>query len=102
MAKAVGFRILVEIDDVKTTSEGGIVIVTDERLERNASVKGTVLDVGPEAFRAFNKAAGIEYSPWVKPGDRIYFAKYAGKHVDDEKTGKPLLFINDEDVVGLV
>jgi len=100
MPKAIGFRVLVKPDDIIKTSKGGIAIVTDERLERGATVTGTVLDIGPEAFRAFNNAAGVDYTPWVKVGDHIFYAKYAGKGIDAED-GTSLLFLNDEDVVGL-
>lgn len=100
MPKAVGFRVLVKPDDVIKTSAGGIAIVTNERLERGATTTGIVVDVGPEAFRAFNKAAGVEYTPWVQPGDHIFYAKYAGKGIDDTD-GTPLLFLNDEDIIGL-
>ena len=101
-ARAVGFRVLVKPDPVEETSKGGIVIISDKRLEANATITGVVLDVGPEAYRAFNKSAGVEYSPWVKPGDHIYYAKYAGKWIEDKATKEALLYLNDEDVVGLV
>ena len=104
MPKAVGFRILVRPDVVKKTSEGGIDLsALDEKLEQGAQVTGVVLDVGPEAFRAFNKAAGFtQYVPWVKAGDHIYYAKYAGKGIVDPETKEKLLFLNDEDIAGLV
>ena len=101
MAKAVGFRILVRPDPIEEVTQGGIVLALDSKLERGAQVTGVVLDVGPEAYRAFNKSAGFEdYRPWVKPGDHIYYAKYAGKGI--KENGEELLFLNDEDVAGLV
>jgi co-chaperonin GroES (HSP10) len=100
MPKAIGFRVLVKPDDVIKTSKGGIAIVTDERLERGATVTGIVLDVGPEAFRAFNKSAGVDYTPWVKVGDHVFYAKYAGKAIVGED-GENYLFLNDEDICGL-
>lgn len=101
MAKAVGFRILVRPDPIEEVTKGGIVLAVNEKLERGAQVTGVVLDVGPEAYRAFNKAAGFDdYRPWVKPGDHIYYARYAGKRITSD--GEELLFLNDEDVAGLV
>lgn len=102
MPKAVGFRLLVKPDAIEEISKGGIVLALDAKLERGAQVTGIVLDVGPEAFKAFNKAAGLVDAPWVKVGDRIYYAKYAGKRIVDEKTKEELLFLNDEDICGLV
>jgi co-chaperonin GroES (HSP10) len=111
MPKAVGFRILVRPDPIEEVSKGGIVLALDERLERGAQVTGVVLDVGPEAYRAFNKAAyGLLYwlfpmffyRPWIKVGDHIYYARYAGKRVLTPDTKEELLYLNDEDVAGLV
>lgn len=103
MPKAVGFRILVRPDPIEEMTASGIIIAADEKLERGAQVTGIVLDVGPEAFRAFNKAAGFtQYVPWVKEGDHVYYAKYAGKRVIDPETKEELLFLNDEDIAGLV
>lgn len=101
--KAVGFRILVKPDPIEEVSKGGILIASDEKLERGAQVSGVVVDVGPEAYRAFNKAAGFEdYRPWVSIGDHIYYAKYSGKRIIDKESGEEFLFLNDEDVAGLV
>lgn len=102
-AKAVGIRILVKPDPVMKETESGIQLALDERLERGAQVSGVVLDIGEEAFRSFNRAAGFEqYRPWCKVGDHIYYPKYAGKGIRDKATLEDLLYINDEDVVGLV
>jgi co-chaperonin GroES (HSP10) len=102
-SRAVGFRVLVKPDPIEETTEGGIILAVDKKLEEGAQVTGIVIDVGPEAYRAFNKAAGFEqYRPWVRPGDHIFYARYAGKRVIDEATKEELLFLNDEDVAGLV
>lgn len=101
-SKAVGFRILVKPDPIEEQTKSGIVLALDTKLEKGAQVSGIVIDVGPEAYRAFNKAAGVEYSPWVKPGDHIFYARYSGKRVIDRATKEELLFLNDEDVAGLV
>jgi co-chaperonin GroES (HSP10) len=60
-----------------------------------------VVDIGPEAFRSYNRAAGFtSYVPWVKVGDRISYARYAGKWVEENE--KDYLIINDEDVVAIL
>lgn len=102
MPKAVGFRVLVRPDPIEETTKSGIVIAVDSSLERGAQVTGIVLDVGPEAFKAFNRAAGVVDQPWVKVGDHVYYAKYAGKRILDRDTKEELLFLNDEDIAGLV
>lgn len=100
----VGFRVLIKPDDVEEKTESGIVLALDEKLERGATVTGEVVSVGPEAFRSFNKAAGFtQYVPWVKSGDRIYYARYAGKWVNDPDTPDvKYLMISDEDVIGKI
>lgn len=92
--RPVGHRVLVMPDMPKDKSEGGIIMATDDGLRREAmaQIVGTVLDVGPEAFK--DKDA-----PWCKPGDRVIFAKYAGLM---PREGKPYRIINDEDVVAVV
>jgi co-chaperonin GroES (HSP10) len=105
MAKAVGHLILVRPDPVEEVTKGGIVLATDKKMERNATTKGVVVQVGPEAFMAFQKASGIpldQMKPWVNAGDHIYYAKYAGSWIDEGEEKEPLLFIRDEDVVGIV
>lgn len=104
-ARAVGHLLLVRPDPVEEVSQGGIVLATDKKLEKGATTSGIVLEMGPEAFLAFQTAAGIPLAhrkPWVAVGDHIYYAKYAGKWIDDKQTKEELLFIRDEDVLGLV
>lgn len=106
--KAVGFRLVVKPDPVEKKTASGIVLATNETMERNATTSGRVLDIGPEAFRSYNRTAGFNaYVPWCKIGDRITYAKYAGKWVrtgvilDDGKE-EELLIINDEDVTSVI
>lgn|ERR1035437_2326710 len=99
--KAVGFRVLVDPDPVEEVSKGGIILSVDKRMEAGATQAGKVLDIGPEAFRAYNRAAGFkEYFPWCKVGDRVSFARYAGKWVTENK--HDYLLVNDEDIVAIL
>lgn len=79
---------------VETKSAGGIVLAVDERKHENASEIGEVLAIGDTAFKDYN----TEVMP--KVGDKIYYAKFAGKFVthDNER----LVMLNDEDVVGII
>ena len=101
--KAIGFKLVVKPDPVIEKTKSGIIVATDKKLERNATTTGVVLDIGPEAFRAHNKAANFkDYVPWCQVGDRITYAKYAGKWVDGETEEEPVLILNDEDVTSVV
>lgn len=95
--KAICFRVLLKPDDVEETTKAGIHIVMDKKLERNDQSLGTVLDIGEDAFAAFRPTreyAGLEI------GDRVFYAKRAGKWCKDPKSGEELLMVNDEDIVG--
>lgn len=103
-ARAGAHLMLIRPDPVEK-KRGNIVLAVDEKLERGATTSGTVLSVGPEAFLAFQQAAGIPMAartPWCQVGDHIYYAKYAGKWIDDKETGEALLFVRDEDYIGHV
>lgn len=92
---AVGFRVHVKPDESETEKyarEIGIDLPENARSENRKAVStGTVLAVGPEAFKAYGG------DPWCKEGDRVVFVRYSGYSVG-EKDDK-MLVINDEDVV---
>ena len=101
--RAVGFKCLVLPDpvskDTEVKSAGGIITQfrskQDQLQEQNAQVTGVILDIGEdfaEAYKPKTKNWGL------KVGDRIWYAKYAGKWVYDKKNDRHLLVIVDEDV----
>lgn len=96
MFKAIAFRIIVRPDPIEEKTKSGIVLAVDKKLEMGACVTGTILDIGPDAWAAHKPSrpfAGLEV------GDKVYFAKYAGKWVVDGITKEEFLVINDDDVV---
>jgi co-chaperonin GroES (HSP10) len=103
----VGHRLLIKPDPVKEQVDvpeglkvGGFEVVKPADLERReeaATQIGTVIQVGPTAFRAFD-GNDPNWKPWCKPGDRVIFARYAGKFVEDPYTKERFFVINDEDV----
>lgn len=91
-----GYRILVDPDEVKKETESGIVLVTDEKLERAANQKGTVVGLGEFAYDGYK-------GKWVKLGDRIIYSQYAGKFLEDpNEEGHLFVVLNDEDVVAII
>lgn len=86
-------RLLVK-PEVETKTESGIVLAVDERKHQNAAEIGTVIAIGDTAFKEFN----TDTIPNV--GDKIYYARYAGKMI--EVDGNRLVLLNDEDVVGII
>jgi co-chaperonin GroES (HSP10) len=55
---------------------------------------GTVLEIGSDCWAEFKE-------PWCKVGDKVAYAKYAGKAIK-QKDGSKLLVLNDEDVCAVL
>lgn len=99
MLNPIGFVAMIEVEEVQKYSKGGIALVTDEVMERNAQTIGKIL--------AFGEDFGVAYKPqtprWgLQVGDKVIYAKHAGKWVKDPETGKEYLFVLDSDIVGKV
>lgn len=105
--KVQGHRILIKPDPVKEQVKVAddlkaigfeVHRPTDlERREEAATQTGTVIQVGPTAFRAFD-GNDPNWKPWCQPGDRVIFTRYAGKFVEDPVTKEKFFVINDEDI----
>nr|ASN63756.1 co-chaperonin GroES [uncultured virus] len=100
MIKAAGYRVLVKKDELETTTESGIVLAVDEKLEKHKLNTGTVVDVGPNAFKAFSSDYTGE--PWCKPGDRVIFSRYAGVIVTDPVDNEEYTLLNDDDISAII
>ena len=89
----VEYKILIEPEEVEQKSAGGIVlaIATTEK-EKMAQVRGRLIAVGGNAFEDWNE-------PIPRVGDKVYYAKYAGKWIKDHRDGQEYLVVNDEDIV---
>jgi co-chaperonin GroES (HSP10) len=84
---------LTDVDPVyKSANAAGIYLIDQAKKTEQAAVdKGTVVSIGPTAFKDFGGEA------WCKVGDKVAFAKYGGKFVDDTT-----LILNDEDIVCVI
>ncbi len=100
-----GHRILVqqelyeENDEVfRRARQAGIEIAKDSNTRYQESVDvGIVLLVGPTAWKDFGDM------PWASAGDKVYFAKHAGKKVEDpQNKDKHYVILNDEDIVAVI
>ena len=106
MIKPLTFRVLIKPDTLeedpafKRAKAAGLVFADhpDTRLEEAKMDSGTVVAIGPTAFMAYAREAGQEYEPdsWLKIGDRVGFAKYAGKTVVEN--GTKFIIMADEDI----
>lgn len=96
-----GWRILVEVEEVQETSEGGIIVSTGKELKREqeGSDIGRVLAIGNTAYLGCNGCESSE--DWgFDVGDLIEFRRYDGKLSAFDETGR-LRYINDVDVMGV-
>lgn len=106
MIKVLGPRVLVrpfkleEVDEVyKRVKSAGLAIprLDEKRREEAAIDEGVVVSVGALAFKDWGDG-----TPWVKEGDRVVWARHAGKTVKyDDKTDDRLVIVNDEDIIAV-
>lgn len=99
--KAVAFRIIVRPDPVVEEKVGSIVIA---KLDSNSMLKaattvGTIVDIGEDAWAAHRPKTQFA---GLKVGDRVFYAKYAGKMIQETKDGEEVLVLIDEDIVAKV
>ena len=106
MITPLGHKILVKVDPVEETTKGGIVLVQDERLERAASIIGTLVAVGPSAWEAFRSvdAEGrwVNGAPWAKIGDRVIYSRHAGTTQQDPEDDEWYVILHDEDLAAVI
>jgi len=101
MLEVIGHRVLIEPKHFdEELAEGALkgfkLDVGEEwKRERAATVMGTIVGVGPNAWKGFDDGL-----PWAAVGDKVYYAKYSGKTV--EENGKTYIICNDEDVQAIV
>lgn len=97
--RPIEFNVLVRQKKVDEVTKGGIHIpqIAQER-EQAAAIEGEVVAVSPLAFT---------YEKWPEdfqlpqPGDRVYFAKYAGMKVKGAD-GADYLIVKDKDLAAVL
>ncbi len=94
-----GHRVVVipDISDaqMRATKSGIILAHTEAALEQAAVVTGVIESIGDNAWKAFD-----EGFPWAKTGDRVLFAKYAGKAFGQEEDRR--IILNDDDIIAVI
>lgn len=103
MIQVDGYRVLVKPDPLEKLSRGGIVLPLDAFGYEVAQEYGTLVQIGPLAWKEANRRAGmdLEYK-WFNIGDRVLYSKYGGKLLVDEETEEKYVVLNDEDVLAKV
>lgn len=103
--KPILHRILVKPDDLHAKDQAfaaarrmGLEIVEAERKREQAAIDtGTVVEVGPTAFKDF----GVSTPP-VGVGTVVVYAKYGGKAIVDPATRESFVALNDEDIIAII
>ncbi len=93
-------RALVLPDEVKETTESGLLVKPQTVMEREQmrQLKATLIALGGDAF---DRGSADEWKPPLpKPGDRIY-VKVAAGVLHDGTDGKIYRIINDADILGI-
>jgi co-chaperonin GroES (HSP10) len=92
-----GHKVLIEPKAVETRTASGIVVMTDEQRELAATVEGVIVALGETAYLKVDDGRH-----WVKPGDRVLYAKYAGAMAVDPDTSKTYVVVHDVDIVCII
>lgn len=88
-------RALVRPKQVETKTASGIILTESlTRKEQAGTDEGVILALGD----TFGKDFGAVVLP--KVGDKIYFARYAGKFIKDGE--EDLVLLNDDDIICIV
>lgn len=88
-------RALVKPKQVETKTASGIILTEAlTRKEQAGTDEGIILALGD----TFGKDFGAEVIP--KVGDKVLFAKYAGKFIKDGDID--LVLLNDDDIIAIV
>lgn len=99
-----GHRVIIRPRKVDEVSKGGIVLVDQTKdLEKRATQIGTVVAIGPQAWKAFSDGV-----PWAKVGDTVMYSRYSGADVPEDvkvkvdSEAERLVICNDEDVLSVL
>jgi len=95
--KPCGWRVLIAMVPVENKSAGGI-LLPDSHLDQKQAVAtiGYVISLGSQAYQRDDTGN----QAWVRPGDCVLVAKYAGQRHDAKVKGESveLRLINDDEV----
>jgi len=80
---------------LKAAKDAGI-YCPDEVLysEQEATVLGTIVDIGPDCWLAFKSA-----NPWAKVGEEVFYPRHVGNVVTDPVTEEKFLVMTDERII---
>lgn len=91
-----GHKVLIRPKPVETHS-GMIELVINRDRELAATTEGEVVALGETAYMKVDDGRA-----WVKPGDQVLYAKYAGALAVDPDTQENYVVVHDVDIVCII
>ena len=96
MIEPSGHRVLILPETIEEKTQGGIILsATTKDRDQQATMRGTVVKVGVNAWKAFDDG-----TPWATEGDSVVFRKYAGEVVKEGDIEYRVC--NDEDILAVI
>lgn len=103
--KPLGFYVLIEMEEIETTSAGGIILSESTvNKEQEATDQGWVRAIGPTAYNGYpgcEDEKDLAGSWGVKIGDKVEYRKYEGKRSSAEGY-ENYRYINDSHIIGVI
>ena len=90
--RSLGTRVILK-PLIEKVSKGGIHIARDDRTQAINTNQGEVFLIGPNAW--YDKPE----KPDVKPGDKVFYAKYGALVLKVDGMDEFLVMCNDEDIL---
>jgi len=108
--KVVGHYVLVKPErEGKKLSRGGIIIPKGIAAREDvASVRGKIVGVGDNAWKAFNQGESGPGKPWAKVGQNVFFKRHVSDRIEDkddlDEDGEPeeYFLMNDENILAII
>lgn len=92
-----GHKVLIKPLEVTTQTESGLFLAVDTERELHATTEGTIIALGDTAYLKVDDGR-----KWVKPGDKVLYAKYAGSMVKDPDTQEDFVVVHDVDIICII
>lgn len=104
MIKATGYYVLIETEEVQTKTASGIIIESakDEKRLEEAQCIGTVIDIGPRAFKGLQCGCNSAEEWGLKIGDKVEFSSYEGKRPVSAGKDTKLRLITDQKIIAVI
>ena len=94
LIEPIGHRVLIKPKPVEETSKGGIILNENKGLAEANQIEGTLIAVGPNAWKAFDDG-----EPWCEVGDKVLYARFSAKALICPKTEEKLVMCLDDDII---